>query len=160
MARVSKEANRAYYKKYYAEHKPDIKRNQKKYEEKHPRVHVPDSLRGTRLKYLYKINEEGFDKLFAEQGNLCALCDSDQSKQERRFSVDHDHRCCLGQRSCGKCLRGILCADCNRKLGFLEATLVEALVTPFPQLIGKPEPWTGRAMRYLKKYAITNQENQ
>ena len=157
MARVSKEANSAYYKKYYAEHKPDIKRNQKKYEEKHPRVHVPDSLRDTRLKYLYKINEEDFDKRFAEQGNLCALCDSDQSKQERRFSVDHDHHCCLGQRSCGKCLRGILCADCNRKLGFLEATLVEALVTPFPQLIGKPEPWTNRALRYLSKHRTTQE---
>jgi hypothetical protein len=31
--------------------------------------------------------------------------------------VDHDHNHCKGDRSCGDCVRGLLCADCNRGLG-------------------------------------------
>lgn len=27
--------------------------------------------------------------------------------------VDHDHTCCPGERSCGKCVRGWLCRSCN-----------------------------------------------
>jgi hypothetical protein len=33
------------------------------------------------------------------------------------FHVDHDHACCPGTRSCGKCIRGMLCNRCNTGLG-------------------------------------------
>lgn len=35
------------------------------------------------------------------------------SKFLYNFAVDHDHRCCSGQDSCGQCIRGIICRDCN-----------------------------------------------
>jgi len=42
----------------------------------------------------------------------------------REFGItpnqDHDHVCCSGKKSCGKCLRGLLCHGCNTKLGALE----------------------------------------
>ena len=31
--------------------------------------------------------------------------------------IDHDHNCCLGQKSCGKCVRGILCSNHNIMIG-------------------------------------------
>jgi hypothetical protein len=34
--------------------------------------------------------------------------------------VDHDHKCCSGRRSCGKCVRGALCNRHNLYLGFIE----------------------------------------
>jgi hypothetical protein len=35
--------------------------------------------------------------------------------------VDHDHACCPdSMKSCGKCVRGLLCSGCNRALGIVE----------------------------------------
>ena len=111
----------------------------------------------------YGVSEEWYrDKLIAQCG-VCALCKhlNHVGNSMQRLTIDHNHECCnIKTKSCGKCVRGLLCSACNFRLSYLENILKEALVTPFPQLIGKPEPWTGRAMRYLKKYAITTQENQ
>ena len=34
--------------------------------------------------------------------------------------VDHDHNCCPENKSCDKCVRGILCHKCNTALGLLD----------------------------------------
>lgn len=31
--------------------------------------------------------------------------------------VDHDHACCPGSKTCGTCVRGVLCGGCNRAAG-------------------------------------------
>jgi hypothetical protein len=53
----------------------------------------------------------------AAQSNKCAIC-------EKEFvytpHVDHDHSCCAGKTSCGKCIRALLCHNCNTAIGNLK----------------------------------------
>lgn len=49
------------------------------------------------------------------QDGKCAIC---HDELQDALVVDHDHRCCPGGNSCGKCRRGMLCPRCNSGLGF------------------------------------------
>jgi hypothetical protein len=61
-----------------------------------------------------------YDAMLEQQGGRCAMCGTDECATGQRFSVDHDHACCPGEFSCGKCVRGLLCRKCNGGLGFIE----------------------------------------
>jgi len=72
----------------------------------------------------YGITRQQYEKILTDQGGGCAICGGEErtkttsgTGQVRRLSVDHDHSCCPGVRSCGKCIRGILCNDCNNSIG-------------------------------------------
>lgn len=78
-----------------------------------PSQYLPEA----NLKYRYKMTQAEFDQRLADQGGGCAICHG-VNQNETRLSVDHDHSCCPGGRSCGACVRGIICHRCNRLLGF------------------------------------------
>lgn len=65
----------------------------------------------------YNISVAQFNA-FREQG--CNICGVMELEGKKSFVVDHDHGCCSGTRSCGKCVRGVLCNTCNTRLGMLE----------------------------------------
>lgn len=46
----------------------------------------------------------------------CDACGSHE-----RLCIDHDHSCCPGQLTCGSCIRGVLCGDCNSAEGFIKS---------------------------------------
>lgn len=83
------------------------------------RAEDPDIQLRSALWSKYRLSLEGYKKLLHEQGGTCAICKSPSPADIRasRFHVDHDHACCPGDKSCGKCVRGLLCRGCNTALG-------------------------------------------
>lgn len=76
----------------------------------------PLKKRQYRLAQSYNITIEQFEELLAKQGGVGPVCGK-PDPTGNGWSVDHDHACCPGFGSCGKCVRGILCMNCNNGLG-------------------------------------------
>lgn len=72
--------------------------------------------RGYAIKSKYGITLEQWDDLFSQQDGKCYLC-ADRLPVESDICIDHDHACCSGKKSCGKCIRGLACRWCNQGLG-------------------------------------------
>ncbi|WP_081654940.1 endonuclease VII domain-containing protein [Amycolatopsis orientalis] len=66
-----------------------------------------------RIERVYSITEDQYQELYRAQGGACAICQRATGKT-KRLAVDHDHSCCPGPVSCGKCVRGLLCTPCNK----------------------------------------------
>jgi Recombination endonuclease VII len=83
----------------------------------------PEAIRRWKRKHLlasYGLTQEDFDRLLAAQGYRCAMCPT-PFEDGRPIFIDHDHACCPDEkRSCGKCVRGLLCLSCNTALGHIE----------------------------------------
>ncbi len=72
------------------------------------------------LKSKYGLSADRFTKILQEQGGCCSICRRTLHGRQAPC-VDHDHRCCPGRKSCGRCIRGLLCKTCNSHLGWLES---------------------------------------
>lgn len=66
----------------------------------------------------HRLTEEQYSKLLNKYDGKCHSC-----KDRKAINIDHDHNCCPGSFSCGKCVRGILCSQCNTALGLLSDDL-------------------------------------
>ena len=129
------EQGRAYYKrsliKAYAN--PKKKAYEKKWRAEHK-----DLTKAWHKNYIYKkynFTQEAFFDMLGRQNNLCAICGL-PNNEINDFSIDHDHNCCPGDTSCGKCIRGLLHGKCNRALGLFKDD---------PEILAK-------ALAYLQNY--------
>jgi hypothetical protein len=96
-----------------------------------------NSNRKSHLKNDFKMSVEDFERKLQEQDNKCAICGRDfDSSLKGMPHVDHDHACCSGVRSCGKCVRNIVCHKCN---------IVIAYADDDPEILQ-------HAIEYLKKW--------
>jgi hypothetical protein len=71
----------------------------------------------TRTLQKYNLTLEDYHNLLQSQDFSCKICKQKDTTFRKRLSVDHDHGCCPGEGSCGKCIRGLLCHHCNAALG-------------------------------------------
>ena len=63
----------------------------------------------------YHLTLEKYTQMLEDQDGKCAIC---KQKTEKSLHIDHDHSCCPERgKSCGKCIRGLLCDSCNNGLG-------------------------------------------
>lgn len=73
---------------------------------------------GKYVEATYNITSEMYWAIYEAQGGKCAICER-ATGATRKLAVDHDHSCCAGATSCGKCVRSLLCKPCNRMLGHM-----------------------------------------
>lgn len=64
----------------------------------------------------YGITPSEYWAIYEAQGGVCAICQR-ATGARKRLSIDHDHSCCSGKTSCGRCVRSLLCTPCNNMLG-------------------------------------------
>jgi hypothetical protein len=96
------------------------------------------------LKSKYGVTPEWYESKLAEQGGHCAVCSEAMVKGRKFLFVDHNHKCCANtKKTCGKCVRGLLCYRCN--------TYIEPLHDPV---------WLASALAYLERYKMTSPIHQ
>lgn len=129
------------YRREYSQ-RPEVKRRAaEKALERYHRLSRDEKLRlqersyqrGRHLLAKYGLTVEAYEQMLVEQGGGCAICEK-PAPEGRRLSVDHDHACCPGEKTCGLCVRGLLCITCNVWLGFYEN-----------------RDWVARADEYLQR---------
>lgn len=77
----------------------------------------PDYYRKLTLRK-FGLTLEAYDDLLLRQEARCAICrTAEPGGRHGTWHVDHDHTCCPHGKSCGGCIRGLLCQNCNIGLG-------------------------------------------
>lgn len=99
---------------FYA-NRPECKACTKARTRRH-RQENPERKKDAALRYMFGISLERYNEMLEDQRGVCAICSQPESNG-RSLAVDHDHGCCAGKKSCGKCVRALLCGDCNMGLG-------------------------------------------
>ena len=75
----------------------------------------PERYRWQSIQKKYKLTKQMYLDMLEQQNGVCAICQNPPNRDW--LAVDHDHACCPGIKSCGKCVRGLLCGSCNSFLG-------------------------------------------
>lgn len=70
--------------------------------------------RRRKLRRCFDMTLSEYENLWTFQGGVCYLC---HRMDKVNLCVDHDHRCCPSEVTCGECVRGLICHSCNKMLG-------------------------------------------
>lgn len=126
---MTTDAQRAYFERkkldpeWVAKERERQKLKQRAYQAKHRASLTPEELKAEQDRHNLKrsgMTPEQWQEMFQSQGGVCAICHQPEIKVGYRLSIDHDHACCPGRHPCGKCIRGLLCHNCNRGIGHLQ----------------------------------------
>ena len=78
-----------------------------------------DKWRDKHYSKAYNLSLDDYTAMLAKQDGKCAICGCTESRDGKRFAVDHCH-------DTGK-VRGLLCRPCNSAIGFLNDDYQTAL---------------------------------
>jgi len=110
-------ANPEYHKRYYAENR---ERRAESSRRSGARIGESGLARKRELELwrAYRLDPREYVRM-CDQG--CHRCETPEPSGGRgTFDVDHDHSCCEGRKSCGECVRGVLCNRCNNEVCSIE----------------------------------------
>ncbi|WP_353964036.1 endonuclease domain-containing protein [Streptomyces canus] len=107
----------------------------------------------------YNLTRAFVDLLLEFQQGKCAVCRSAPTDR-RAMRIDHDHACCPRPGSCGHCVRGLVCENCNirgiawygalpidlRTFGLLNDYLADPPAKRLVQADGRSESDVGRPL--------------
>lgn len=105
-----------------------------------------ETLRKNHLKRTFKLTVDEYNEM-AKNG--CEICGK-MGMKHKKLHVDHDHKCCpvpkingvaAYHKTCGKCVRGVLCDKCNGCVGLYERNMMR-----------EDYPLRDRIISYIAKY--------
>lgn len=106
----SREKSREWARKNPERHKD----NAKKWQQDNPDRVAQHAFKRRIKRYGIEVNQ--YLLLLNQQGGRCKVCG--RPGLGTSLVVDHDHKCCSDPgKSCGACVRGLLCTQCNIMLG-------------------------------------------
>jgi hypothetical protein len=114
MTRLWRANNVEYVRKYSSEYEKNNKQK-RSVSRKKRRDADPDKVKHKSLLRTFNLALTDYNKMLAEQNNVCAICGKDEvvcfrkSNKTMSLAVDHDHKT-------GK-IRGLLCKKCNTAIG-------------------------------------------
>jgi hypothetical protein len=127
LARV--ESNRLRLTANPEEFRGQLNHKQRRWQQ-HRRTTRPDEhrnkIREAHLRIYYKLTPQQYAAILSQQGGGCAICGQPETaihprtRTVHQLSVDHDHGCCRGAKTCGKCVRGLLCRQHNQGLSYFD----------------------------------------
>ena len=109
---------RAKKQRHYEENREEYYARLRRWTEENPEKAAIKRRRNWLMR-TFKITPAEYDEMLKSQGGTCAICYQDDPSG-RRLAVDHDRSCCPGKKSCGKCVRALLCGNCNRGIGMFQ----------------------------------------
>ncbi len=102
------------HKKVKESYKKFGKEYNKKYKQENPDKYKL-YYRKSKLKRMYGVSLDDYNKMFQKQRGCCAICGKHQSQESRALSVDHNHK--TGE------VRKLLCGKCNLLIGQVESNI-------------------------------------
>ena len=118
---------------YYTKHPEQIKARNTVYRKEHPeqikaygiafRKENPERIKAYHLSNKYKLTLQEYKDFWFRQNGCCPCGFIFAEIPGQTPHIDHDHACCPGGKSCGKCVRGLLCRICNFVLGVYKEDL-------------------------------------